>query len=349
MKNSHYIYGILFILLFFSIASCGGEKIEWQGSIEEDNGIPVVKNPKEPIYTEDIVNFEEELVITEGEGKQYLFSNLIDLAVNDDETLYALDYQTADIKVFDKDGQYIKTFGKRGQGPGEFSRPFLILISQQNEVVIYDIVNRRFSYFTFEGEFIKDASTAKYNFGLCGVDSTGNILGIIYDRNPTNPVNALRKFDPDLNFLMTYVTSPYPDPQVYDPFRPRPQWTVTADDEVVYSFPKTYEIRIFDSMGDEIRKITREYDPVRVTQEMKDLVKKQAERLGDEMRLEIPEYYPPIRYISVDEKKRIFVHTSDIDEESGESNYDVFDPEGKFITRVRFPALPQVWKNKKLK
>ena len=119
MKNSHYIYGILFILLFFSIASCGGEKIEWQGSIEEDNGIPVVKNPKEPIYTEDIVNFEEELVITEGEGKQYLFSNLIDLAVNDDETLYALDYQTADIKVFDKDGQYIKTFGKRGQGPGE--------------------------------------------------------------------------------------------------------------------------------------------------------------------------------------------------------------------------------------
>ncbi len=337
----------LLILSIFLTAACSKQKMKWEGTIEEVDGVAIVKNPKLPIYTEDVFFLEEELVIKE-EGDDYYFSNLNGLAVNDEERIFAIDNQAADIKVFDKYGKFIKTIGERGQGPGEFSRPYHIFISRQKEVVIFDIANRRFSYFSFEGEFLKNVSTAKYNFGLSSADSEGNIIGLVPDRDPENPVYALRKFDPDLNPLMTYVTSPYPDPQVYNPFRPRAQWTLSVNDEIIHSFPETYEIRIFNAEGKEIRRIIKEYAPERVTQKMREMAKKQVERLGDTFRLEIPEYYPPIRNISVDEKKRIFVHTSDLDEKGGEYVYDVFDPEGKFITKINLMSWPGAWKNNKL-
>ena len=206
----------LLILSIFLTATCNQQKMKWEGTIEEVDGVTIVKNPKLPIYTEDVFFLEEELVIKE-EGEDYYFSNLIGLAVNEKERIFTLDFKAGDVKVFDKNGNFVKTFGKRGQGPGEFSRPYHIFVSRQKEVVIFDIVNRRFSYFSFDGEFIKNVSTAKYNFGLSNADSEGNIIGLIPDRDPENPVYALRKFDLDLNPLMTYVTSPYPDPQVYNP------------------------------------------------------------------------------------------------------------------------------------
>jgi len=42
------------------------------------------------------------------------------------------------------------------------------------------------------------------------------------------------------------------------------------------------------------------------------------------------------------------VHTSDLDEKGSESVYDVFDPEGKFITRINLMNWPGAWKNNKL-
>lgn len=35
-------------------------------------------------------------------------------------------------------------------------------------------------------------------------------------------------------------------------------------------------------------------------------------------------------------------------EKGGESYFDVFDPEGKFITRIKLMNLSLVWKNNKL-
>ena len=42
----------LSILILFN--TCGQQKTEWKGTIEEVNGVIVVKNPKEPMYGEAI-------------------------------------------------------------------------------------------------------------------------------------------------------------------------------------------------------------------------------------------------------------------------------------------------------
>lgn len=43
------------------VVSFGEQKAEWKGKIEVKNGIKVVKNPKKPMYGEDVFIIEEEL------------------------------------------------------------------------------------------------------------------------------------------------------------------------------------------------------------------------------------------------------------------------------------------------
>lgn len=71
---------------------CGPQKAEWQGTIEEVDGVTVVKNPKEPMYPEDVFNIGEELTIGKAVGpKEYVFSNLGYVTVDDRGYIYALD------------------------------------------------------------------------------------------------------------------------------------------------------------------------------------------------------------------------------------------------------------------
>jgi len=43
------ILSALFISIFVVFFSCGKKKAEWTGTIEEENGVILVKNPNEPI------------------------------------------------------------------------------------------------------------------------------------------------------------------------------------------------------------------------------------------------------------------------------------------------------------
>ncbi|MCJ7581756.1 MAG: 6-bladed beta-propeller [Candidatus Aminicenantes bacterium] len=343
MKKAFLIY----LIIPFLLVKCNQQKSEWKGSIEKINSVVVVKNPKEPIYGEDAVTFEEELVIKEDEEK-YLFSNLIALAVTDDETLFALDYKAMDIKKFDKNGIFVKIFGKKGQGPGEFIRPFSLSVTGENEIIIYDLVSRRFSFYSKDGQFIKDLSAAEFSFTSPRVDSKGNILAIIAERNRENPVYDLKKYDSALNYVCSYISIPIPDPLIYNIYRPSLQWTLNEEDKVIFGYPEKYEFHIFNPEGSEIMKIEKEFTPNDITQEHIDLAKKAAERFSGEMKLEIPPHYPAYSYISVEEKDNVFVQTYYKENNVLESFYDVFNPDGKFICKIQFDAMPRAWKKGKL-
>lgn len=60
MRNKAIIVSIVFILsLFIFIVSCRQQKSTWKGTIEEVNGVTVVKNPKEPIHDEGMLSLNE--------------------------------------------------------------------------------------------------------------------------------------------------------------------------------------------------------------------------------------------------------------------------------------------------
>ena len=51
-------------------------------------------------------------------------------------------------------GEYIKTIGKKGQGPGEMRRPSSLRITSQNEIVVNDSAARKIHFFTKENNLI---------------------------------------------------------------------------------------------------------------------------------------------------------------------------------------------------
>ena len=64
MKNMTKVVSIvLFLSAFIVLILFGGQKAEWGGKIEYENGVKVIKNPKEPLYGEYVFSIEEELCI----------------------------------------------------------------------------------------------------------------------------------------------------------------------------------------------------------------------------------------------------------------------------------------------
>jgi hypothetical protein len=346
----------LFISIFMLLISCQKQKAQWKGTIEEENGVTVVKNPKEPMYGEDIVNLEKEISIGNPEGKEeYVFYRTL-MDVDKDGNMYILDIAAPNIRVFDPEGNYKQTIGRKGQGPGEMLSPRSIHITPQNEIMVYDSRNRRFSFYSLDGNFIKQdlAATAGFLFSP-KMDSTGYIVGGILRRESF----TLNKFDIELNPVLTIYTidivrlSRTGEREVMIPSF---SFDLTKKDNIVCGYNDKYELQIFDSLGKLTRKIIKEYDPLEISEKDKEeyiyrLTGGRGYPPGE--KVVFPKHHHPFLNISVDEEDRIFVSTPErVEGKDGSYYYDVFDSEGKCLAKVpielkdgRYPLL---FRNKKL-
>ncbi len=128
---------MIFAFLVCAMASfCKQEKSGWIGDVKDEGGVVVVKNPKEPLFSNEVVTLEEELSIGEEGGGDYLFSQIRYLEVDEDENIYVADTKEMQVKVFDKEGQFIRAIGNAGQGPGEIGRIYgMQIINPEGEVI----------------------------------------------------------------------------------------------------------------------------------------------------------------------------------------------------------------------
>ncbi|MFY9741035.1 MAG: SMP-30/gluconolactonase/LRE family protein [Candidatus Sulfotelmatobacter sp.] len=80
------------------------------------------------------------------------FSKPTNVAVDKDGNLYVSDTMNDRVEEFDADGQFIRTFGKNGDGPGEFTRPKGIAVDCDGHVWVADANMNRIQIFTPEGD-----------------------------------------------------------------------------------------------------------------------------------------------------------------------------------------------------
>ena len=299
---------ILFLSVFIILISFGEQKVEWKGKIEKRDGISVIKNPKEPMYDEDVFSVEEELCIGDAEGKaNYVFIHMSNLAVDNEENIYAMDQGEIHIKVFDKNGTFLRTIGKMGEGPGELLHPNKIFIIDNNQLVIEDYI-RNLTYYSLEGEYNRAQSTAKiFPTGIL-INSQGKILTITNINEPDKSGKEIGLYDENLYYLKTLISNPKPkpNPQILKTFQPKINWALLKDDHIIISYEADYELQIFNAQGKLTKKITKEYEPVRITE---DDVKRRVRRVPEGRKLVVPKYFPAIHSITIDDERRIFVHT----------------------------------------
>jgi len=342
---------VLFLSVFIMLISCQKQNSEWKGKIEEEDGVIVVKNPKEPMYSEDVCSIKEELSIGEADGREeYMFSQIIDVGIDDEENIYILDFLEAHIKVFNKSGEHLRTIGRRGQGPGEIQRAVNIYITPSNEILINDRGARYFHFFTLGGEYIR--SVYQSRLSRPRVDAQNNIVArsTIMDRAEVRFV--LKKFDSELNELYTIFSYRSEiTPKIYNVYPAQCFWDVRRDDSIVWGYADKYEFHILDRSGQVIRKIIKDYEPVEITEEEKQNWVKNI--FGDngvppDVKVNWDKYHNAFQFLNIDDVGRIFVHTYEKTTEGGSYYYDVFNSEGKYITKVPLKTRPQVFKKSRL-
>jgi streptogramin lyase len=82
------------------------------------------------------------------------FAKPIAVAVDKDGNLYVADMLNARIEIFDADGNFIRAFGKRGDGPGYFSMPKGVAIDSDGHIWVSDSMQNRVQLYSQEGQLL---------------------------------------------------------------------------------------------------------------------------------------------------------------------------------------------------
>lgn len=314
--------------------------------IRVENGVTVVYNPKTPVPkpgTRTRLLLEETLAIGKTEP---LFADLIDLAVEEGGDIYALDRKEARISVFNSQGALVRTVGKKGLGPGELQGPRDIRITPQKEIMITDGGARQLVFFTLEGQFLRNVSTARLQFfNRPRADSRGDIVAdvSVVDQEYTA---QLKKLGPALEpkFTVSSVALlKYPN---FNPFFPRFTYEIGQDGIIVWGLPTRYEIHIWSPEGKALRKIVKRYDPVVITEDEKK--ERAKDLLSSGINIIWPKSHNAFDFLFLDDEGRIVVRTYEKLQGKKVFYHDVFDSEGRYIAKVVLPTRPYVWKKGRL-
>jgi len=353
--NSLFILSLVFFIL--SAYTKENQDPQWKGTIEDENGVKVIKNPKEPMYNGAPFELEEELTIGGRDAQEeYIFQQIWHLAVDAEENIYLPDFRGSHLKVFDKNGKYLRTIGRRGRGPGEIMVPFAIQINPDNELFVNNRGQTRLTFFDLDGNFLRQISTHNMiRFMLPKVDSRGNIIAG-YMKMEDELTAYITKFDSELEPILTLAKVPTrTQPPVINFFENQRlinlHWDIFKDDHIILGEIFDYTFYIYTPDGKLVKKIITDYEGIKISGEDKDKLIK--EEFGDNpissrIKLEFPKNLPPWRQFTCDEEGRIIVRSY---ENAGEGKgvfYDIFDPEGKYIARIALKTIPRFWKSNKL-
>jgi len=89
-----------------------------------------------------------------GEGPD-TFGGPTDVAVAENGDIFVTDGHVNNRVVkFSKDGKFIKAWGKKGEGPGEFNLPHTLVIDSRGRLLVGDRSNNRIQIFDQDGTFI---------------------------------------------------------------------------------------------------------------------------------------------------------------------------------------------------
>lgn len=344
-KTGSIVFVVPFVLFLLHI-SCGQQKTNWMGMIEEENGIRIVKNPKEPMYGEEIFMLEEELSIGAAEGPvESMFLDAREVVVDNKERIFVSDRRGLHIKVFDKFGNYIKTIGRKGQGPGEFSQISSIQITPRNELMVYERMGFQLTFFSLDGDYIRTVLLKGIQAFWIRENSKGNyFVGAVefqgqYGTNTFRVATEVKEYGSDLVFIKTIAKDKFRNANV--PLRHDMLAKFPSFDLIICGYKDSYEFQIINLEGEIVRKVSREYSPIEISEEEK------TKRHLPESN-ELPKYFPAFQDFSVDEEGRIYVQLFERQTDGDKFYYDVFNTEGKYVAKVRLNALPLYWKKSKM-
>ena len=360
----HILLIVSFLLLLnFSI----NQKPQWKGKIEQENGVKVIRNPNDPLYGEITFELEEDLSIGNEEDENYLFYKIRDIQVDKEGNIYVSDSGNHRVQKFDKNGKYLLTIGKKGQGPGEFKLPTYIQIDENAGNIYVNNESRKIIIFDKEGKYIDKDIIFEEGLNDFYLDSTMNVWGKFFwpgyhSLKKVNPSGEVEKKLTEVPFsfnritlkkskignmgygLSLFITHGYE----YDVFL-----SEIDGNTFIYGNSEQYELNIVDNEGNILFVVQKDEPYNNFTGKEKDKaeydVKKEIASKGylsPNISLKFPEYMPFYYSLFTDCKGRVYVQkTPGERKKRGIRVCDIFSKDGYYLCSATIPILPYVIEN----
>ena len=332
----------LAITLFF-IGCTKQDKIE---KIFED-GVEIISNPLQPYkLKERFPSFKlQEDFIIDTEDNFYAeigLSEITSFALDSEGNIFLLNPRRSDFSIFkfDNSGNYVKCFGKIGQGPGEIQRAFFICADADDRIVTTDLATVKVVFFDNNGELSDEISLPSQMSAVLPIRN-GNYLTLrrVMDNAGWQPAYgfALSIFNSEFEEIIELdiqKPSSYQTQNKYIGTYMTFEWEVFDDYIYVGSEERGYEILVFDLEGNLIKKIKKKYKPVDTSEEYKKAFLDQySGNVSYTSRVVFPEHLPPYNYFFISDEGWLFVMTYEKGDNAGEYIFDIFSPDGVFVAR----------------
>lgn len=109
---------------FMLVHAHGSAGDTWKGSSTRKDGVLHVMSPAAPAEGISEIWLKESWRIGgRTENSDEMFGVIVRIASDSQGAIYLLDRQLSEVRVFSDHGEYLRTIGREGEGPGEFRRP----------------------------------------------------------------------------------------------------------------------------------------------------------------------------------------------------------------------------------
>ncbi len=280
------ISAFLFLTILVCGASCSSERTDhkgtnmpaWHGERRIQDGVEYVRNPSDPLLGQRRCRLDERwrLPSTDSLGNP-LFGAVSDISLGPDGNLYMTDYLLQRIHVVSPGGEYLRSIGSRGEGPGEFDVPISTFPWREDSLIVLDGSSRfvviesrtgsgKSAQFSNHG-----AQWAAFDRGVPVCESLLACVGTLgFARKDGWHFTRVLAFFDRLGHLrsrydaltFTIPRGPYSMTEVSSAAIPR---SCSSPDGLVYIAPSFSEYRLHavDCEGNLVRVIDREHEHVR--------------------------------------------------------------------------------------
>ena len=286
------------------------------------------------------------------------FGNVISLTLDALDRLWIVDSQANEVRVFGRNGRFVRTIGRRGEGPAEFIGARGVGHGPNGEIWVEDGRLKRWEIFDTAGsriggqryvtlaggewrlglflghDWIQDSNRFVYRVYRPGATGSLEPDGRVFEL-PDEPPDP-----PQIEFTRGGATFSF-----WAPFSPLSQRILGPNLDIWWSDGLDkggrYELRRIDlESGTTLRTVLRQYEPVAISEAAREAaVEAEVDNLlgappPEAMDL-VPRVYPPFEDFHLSQDGSLWVRRNLGD---GVVGVDVFDREGRYLGQPEVPA-----------
>ncbi|UCH92993.1 MAG: hypothetical protein JSV88_22250 [Candidatus Aminicenantes bacterium] len=244
-----------------------------------------------------------------------------------------------------KDFKLVKQFGRKGEGPGEFKNIPILKVFPD-----YLLINSfgKFMYFSRNGEFLREKKIPRmFIFPVLPVGENFVGMEMKFNRESKKGLTAITIFDKDLKTIKVIAESERRRQGISGTFememvRDHLRYDVSGENVFVGDTKKGFFIEVFNSKGNKLYQIKKEYEKLEVTDEYKnnrmESMKKSPyfNQVKDRFKFTWRKYFPAFGNFSINNGK-IYVFTYKKKDKDKKREVIVMDLKGSILKKTFLP------------